>query len=82
MALDDSGSIPASLAAKQLIFKEQISIEIRKSSRIIGRAGVDIKIVFSCHCETVCLLINQNAQAKHHVNVGLDAEEYYQLKTK
>ena len=36
------GSIPESLAAKQLIFNEQISIEIRKSSRIIGRAGVDM----------------------------------------
>lgn len=22
-----------------------------------------------------CLLINQNAQAKHHVNVGIDAED-------
>ena len=32
------------------------------------------------HVETVCLLINQNAQAKHHVNVGLDAEDYYKIK--
>ena len=30
--------------------------------------------------ETVCLLINQNAQAKHHVNVGIDAEDYYKIK--
>ena len=42
----------------------------------------DIDRIVSCHVETVCLLINQNAQAKHYVNVGLDAEEYYQLKTK
>ena len=34
----------------------------------------------SCHVETVCLLINQNAQAKHHVNVGIDAEDYYKIK--
>ena len=32
------------------------------------------------HMETVCLLINQNAMAKHHVNVGLDAEDYYKIK--
>lgn len=30
--------------------------------------------------ETVCLLINQNASAKHHVNVGIDAEDYYRIK--
>ena len=30
--------------------------------------------------ETVCLLINQNEQAKHHVNVGIDAEDYYKIK--
>lgn len=32
------------------------------------------------HVETVCLLINQNAMAKHHVNVGIDAEDYYKIK--
>ena len=32
------------------------------------------------HIETVCLLINQNAKAKHHVNVGIDAEDYYKTK--
>ena len=32
------------------------------------------------HVETVCLLINQNAQAKHHVNVGIDAEDYCKIK--
>jgi hypothetical protein len=30
--------------------------------------------------EMVCLLINQNAKAKHHVNVGIDAEDYYKTK--
>ena len=29
---------------------------------------------------SVCLLINQNAKAKHHVNVGIDAEDYYKIK--
>ena len=30
--------------------------------------------------ETVCFLVNQNAKAKQHVNVGIDAEEYYKIK--
>ena len=30
--------------------------------------------------ETVCLLVNQNAKAKQHVKVGIDAEEYYRVK--
>lgn len=34
------------------------------------------------HLETVVCLINQNARAKHHVNVGIDAEEYYKIKDK
>ena len=40
----------------------------------------DIHSVFATHVESVCLLINQNAQAKHHVNVGIDAEDYYRIK--
>ncbi len=27
--------------------------------------------------ETVVHLINQNAKAKHHMNIGVDAEDYY-----
>ena len=30
--------------------------------------------------ETVVQLINQNAKAKHHVEIGIDAEEYYKIK--
>ena len=41
---------------------------------------VDVLGVQSTHVETVCLLINQNAKAKHHVNVGIDAEDYYKIK--
>lgn len=40
----------------------------------------DINVVSSTHVETVCLLINQNAKEKHHVNVGIDAEDYYKIK--
>ena len=32
------------------------------------------------HVETVVQLINQNAKAKHHVNIGVDAEDYYRIK--
>ncbi len=30
--------------------------------------------------ETVVQLINQNAKAKHHVEIGIDVEEYYKIK--
>ena len=30
--------------------------------------------------ETVALLINQNARAKHHIEIGIDAEDYYRIK--
>lgn len=39
-----------------------------------------VPMLVTTHVESVCLLINQNAQAKHHVNVGIDAEEYYRIK--
>jgi hypothetical protein len=32
------------------------------------------------HVESVCLFINQNIKARHHVNVGLDAEDYHRIK--
>lgn len=35
---------------------------------------------FTKHVETVVHLINQNAKAKHHVNIGVDAEDYYKIK--
>ena len=40
----------------------------------------DIHSVFATHVETVVQLINQNAKAKHHVEIGIDAEEYYRIK--
>lgn len=30
--------------------------------------------------ETVALLINQNARAKNHIEIGIDAEDYYKIK--
>ena len=32
------------------------------------------------HVETVVQLINQNANANHHVQIGIDAEDYYRIK--
>ena len=40
----------------------------------------DIQVIVSRHVETVVHLINQNAKAKHHVNIGVDAEDYYKIK--
>ena len=44
----------------------------------IGR--YDIHSVFATHVETVTLLINQNASAKHHIETDIDAEDYYNIK--
>lgn len=41
---------------------------------------VDIHGIVSTHVETVVQLINQNASAKHHVQIGIDAEDYYRIK--
>lgn len=46
----------------------------------IFQCCVDIHGIFSTYVENVCLLTNQNAQAKHHVNAGMDAEDYYKIK--
>lgn len=32
----------------------------------------------SVHCESVCLLVNP--KARHHINVGIDSDEYYKIK--
>ena len=39
-----------------------------------------IYFVDSCHVETVVHLINQNAKAKYHVKIDVDAEYYYGIK--
>ena len=37
-------------------------------------------IVIHTLFETVVQLINQNAKAKHYVNIGVDVEDYYRIK--
>lgn len=39
-----------------------------------------MRVKVSPHIETVALLINQNAKAKHHVRISIDAEDYYKIK--
>ena len=39
-----------------------------------------ILLAVATHVETIVLLINQNAKAKHHVEIGVDAEDYYRIK--
>ena len=46
----------------------------------LERARMLMRSKVSMHVETICLLINQNAKAKHHVNVGIDTDEYYKIK--
>ena len=38
------------------------------------------KVIGTSVAETVVRLINQNAKAKHHVIIGVDAEDYYWIK--
>ena len=37
---------------------------------------------YTTHVETVVLLSKKNAQAKHYINIGVDAEDYYRIKDK
>lgn len=41
---------------------------------------MEISLDNGSQVETVCLLVNQNAKAKQHVKVGIEAEEYYRVK--
>lgn len=63
---------PTSLVRDLAVFQES-------GYRMVKACAVDM-FPGTGHVETVCLLTNQNAQAKHHVNVGIDAEDYYKIK--
>ena len=45
-----------------------------------GKGDFDIHNVHSCHVECVTLLLNQNVKAKHHMNISVNAEDYYRIK--
>ena len=40
-----------------------------------------IKMVDSCHVETVVCLSNKNAKPKDYVEIGVDAADYYNIKS-
>ena len=41
--------------------------------------SVDFLLPKENDVETVVQLFNQNANAKHHVQIGIDAEDYYRM---
>ena len=43
--------------------------------------AADIKIDVSSHVETVCLLSKKNAKPKDCVEISVDAEDYYRIKS-
>ena len=53
---------------------------LRQHRRIFGKNRIVLFGKLTTHIETVVHLINQNAKAKHHVNIGVDAEDYYCIK--
>ena len=60
---------------------------LARDCRVLAGRGYEIRKVavvdqfaHSVHVETGVHLINQNAKAKHHVNIGVDAEDYYKIK--
>ena len=72
---------------ERIVYVSCDSATLARDLRILCDGGYNLKrfrpvdmFGHSGHVETVCLLINQNAQAKHHVNVGIDAEDYYKIK--
>lgn len=67
------------IACKPTSLARDLEMLQGRGYRVEKIACVDL-FPFTYHVETVCLLINQNAKAKHHVNVGIDAEDYYKIK--
>lgn len=54
---------------------------IEKSiNNILTTLSICVFSIVPTHVETVVQLINQNAKAKHHVNVCVGAEDYYRIK--
>jgi hypothetical protein len=41
----------------------------------------DIQVLVSCHVETVVLLSKKNAKPKDCVEISVDAEDYYRIKS-
>ena len=46
-----------------------------------NRADVIMSLTVSLHVETVCLLSKKNAKPKDCVEISVDAEDYYRIKS-
>ncbi|KIR02871.1 RNA methyltransferase, TrmA family [Lachnospiraceae bacterium TWA4] len=67
------------ISCKPTSLMRDLEVFLQNGYQVERICGVDL-FTGTGHVETVCLLINQNAKAKHHVNVGLDVEDYYRIK--
>ncbi len=63
---------PTSLARDLVVFQAN-------GYEVVKACAVD-EFPNTQHVETIALLINQNAKAKHHVQISIDAEDYYRIK--
>ena len=72
---------------ERIVYVSCDSATLARDLKILCDGGYEIKKIrgvdqfaMTVHVETVALLINQNARAKHHIEIGIDAEEYYRIK--
>ena len=58
-----------------------VEITVHKGMYMVGIMLMRVQMM--THVETIALLqkINHNSKAKAYVNVGIDAEEYYAIKS-
>ena len=60
-----------------------MSSKTDSDSRFDGRISkfpfVDMIVIHTLF-ECVTLLLNQNVKAKHHMNISVNAEDYYRIK--
>ena len=76
-----------SMAPERIVYVSCDSATLARDVKYLTEYGYQLKkaqcfdqFCHTVHVETVALLINQNASAKHHIEIGIDAEEYYRIK--
>ena len=74
-------------APDRIVYVSCDSATLSRDLRLLGEKGYRVERVRpvdnfcqTVHVETVVQLINQNTKAKHHVNIDVDAEDYYRIK--
>jgi 23S rRNA (uracil1939-C5)-methyltransferase len=80
-------SLMASWKPRRIIYVSCSEASLARDVKRLGHEGYTVRSLRlfdlypqTFHIETVVCMINQNSQAKHYVNVGIDAEEYYKIK--